>query len=146
MSSSRAARQKRAALAIKVGSRLHAGVRRTREHLLPLLSVLLAQKDPAQGTRIVRALELEPADVALLLGTKEDTKKVQRFFEGVEPDVVTERVKGPAGAGPPPKKGAKKRKSDPAEDAPPPAPAAAADEDEAGTGKETKQQKGLFEF
>ncbi|MDX1610944.1 MAG: replication factor C large subunit [Candidatus Thermoplasmatota archaeon] len=85
MSRSKANRQLRNDLGLKVGASYHAGVATAREHIIPPFS-FIAQRDEAFATFLAAELELEADELALLLDTKPSTKKVKRILEAAAED------------------------------------------------------------
>lgn len=83
MSRSKAVRNQKASVCLKLATGLHTSTRRVALDVLPSLKVLLTN-DAELRVEVADRYDLEPEDMGFLLGKKADSKEVKAVFKQVE--------------------------------------------------------------
>lgn len=91
MGQSRKARNVRDSAAKKIGARCHVSAGYARSELMDFLGLLLKSKPVAAS--VAAELDLNPDEIALLMGTAPTTKKVQSIFEEAQKIREAEQVR-----------------------------------------------------
>jgi replication factor C large subunit len=90
MGQTRSARNLRDSAATKIGRHCHVSSRMAKSELMGFFGLLL--KDKASAPKVAALLELEPEEIALLMGSKPTTKKVARIYEEAQRLLEEERI------------------------------------------------------
>lgn len=91
MSRSKSVRVLRASVVMKIAVFLHTSTRRAESDVLPFLKEML-KNDPPLRESVARDMELEPEELAFLIGSKPDSKEIKKIYEAIESEAEERRI------------------------------------------------------